>query len=112
MSRFVFAHGTTTHCPRCSEQMALIAPDLRTVMALGKCAPAGRAELIAEREGVSIDAARDWVRHSLDAACPVRVGRCNACDGALRIWRATWCPHCRRNDVGAYLALPRDPGSH
>ncbi len=107
MSGFVLADGRH-HCRLCSEPMADVSPHLHTVMALDKCPQADRAALIAEREGVSIEAARDWLRHHVDAACPERIGRCNACDGALRTWVATWCPHCRRNDVGAYLALPRE----
>lgn len=107
MSGFVLADGNR-HCPRCSEPMADVRLHLRTIMALDECPRADRAAMIAEREGIPLDAARDWLRHHADAACPERIGRCNVCDGALRTWLATWCPHCRRHDVGAYLALPRE----
>ena len=107
MSGFALPDGSF-HCRRCSERVTDVFPHLRTMMALSKCALADRAALIAEREGVSLEAARDWLHHHADVACPERIGRCNACGGALRTWLATWCPHCRRNDVGAWLEWPRE----
>jgi len=106
---FVLADGSR-HCRRCSEPQADVAPHLRTVMALNGCPPARRAALLAEREGISSEAAHEWLRHQFEGTCVERVGRCSACGGALRTWMATWCPHCRRDDVCAWLDLPREPG--
>ena len=104
------ADDGTPCCRRCSMPMGDFSPHVRSIMALQRCAPAQRVALLVEREGVAEAVARRWVHHILEGRCGPRVARCNACDGALRTWRATWCPHCRRGDVRGYFPWPGGAG--
>lgn len=109
MAVLVAGDGTPC-CRRCSLPVGGYWPRLGSVRALQRCAPAQRVALLVDREGVAEDVARRWVHHIFEARCARRVAFCNACDGELRSWMATSCPHCKRGDVRGYFPWPDAAG--
>lgn len=109
MAVLVAGDGTPC-CRRCSLPVGDYSPPLPSILALQRCASERRVALLVERDGVAEDVARRWVQHVFEGRCVQRIARCNACDGALRTWMATWCPHCRRGDVRGYFPWPEATG--
>lgn len=96
---------STEPCIRCGALVAKAFPvSLQTAMQLGKLPLHSHVDKLVELEGVSREAAQEYVHHKMGRGCVKTEPPCPDCGSALKTWHATGCWGCGwRRDPARFL---------
>ena len=77
---------------------------LKTVMLLTKIPPEERLAMIVRNEGITSEAAQEYLDHKMRGHCVKTEPPCPSCGATLRTWHATGCWGCGwRRDANRQL---------
>jgi len=92
-------------CLHCGMQIAKDGGvTLKTVMLLARIPPDERVATIVRSEGITGEAAQEYLDHKMGGNCVKTEPPCPSCGAALRTWHATGCWGCGwRRDANRQL---------